>query len=241
MFSSDSELIVGVFAGHSRQEKTMRSFVFAGTIAAVVIAVPTLATADDVVVGNPGPVVWTLDDGSNIAINTQTPFAVGGAGGASSFSGSVTEDGAITFPASGIKLAPSSVTFSGISFTVNLSPIGDATATVNPETGVVTTHATFKVAINGSILFFPKTCVIPTLVVNASTTTAGGVPYDPATGTAVLVDDQLAIPAATNCGLYTGIINSQLKLPSAAGTNKLTLVVSATPPSVPLAVEEPTP
>jgi hypothetical protein len=214
----------------------MRFVAFTGTVAALALALPAAA---DVIVANPGPIVWTLGEGSTIGINTQAPFAIGGKD--SSFAGSVADDGTIVFPAAGMKLAPSSVTFSGITFTVSLTPVGDGAGTLDPATGVVTARATFAVAIKGSLPFFPAKCRIPNLTIDASTATSGGVGYDSATGNAVLVDDRLAVPAAVDCGLYTSTINKQLALPSAAGSNLLTLVVHVDPTVEAPPVVEPTP
>lgn len=190
------------------------------------LTVTGLALAAAARVGNPGPVSWTLDHGSELKLGAQAPVALG-ANPPSSFNGTVDDAGNVVLPASAMRLEPIAVNAMGMAFTAQLIPLADGTGTVDPATGKTTVNGRFKVKIAGSVL--SGGCAVPEVEAHLSTDTAGGVPYDQATGRATLVANDFPVPAATGCGFFGGTLNRQLGLPAAAGASSLKLVVYATP------------
>jgi len=196
-------------------------------LSAVTITVAALAYAAPGLVGNPGPVTWTLEQGSELKIGSQPAVSLG-VSPPSSFSGAVDASGNVVLPASSMVLEAIPVSAVGMQFDVRLEPLADAAGTVDPASGKVTVHGRFRVRISGGLV--SSSCEVPEVEVHLTSEHPLGTPYDAATGRATLVDDTFYVPAAERCGFFvTGTMNRQLGLPAAPGQSSLKLVVFATP------------
>lgn len=123
---------------------------------------------------------------------------------------------------------------------VQIRAASPVTGSINPVTGEVnlSTSLTIQLTSNHAIVALGSNCYVGTpaspIPFSASTTAVGGVPYDEYPGTATIVDDTLAIPAASGCPTIVGqdvnsIVNSTMGLPSPSGSNKVTLAMRFNP------------
>src|SRR5262245_32891020 len=172
------------------------------------------ATAIADTVDQPGPIAATIDDGSSIKVGTVVN-PVGGVANPSTLTGTVDAHGTLAFPVSAVRIAPTKMTVSGFSLTTTITALRDGIGTINPVTGDIHLAFSLNVAIAG--VPFASNCHIPRTDVVLSTTNAGGVAYDPATGLATVTDSAFTVPAAQDCGFLTGLINAQSGLPSSTG------------------------
>lgn len=125
-------------------------------------------------------------------------------------------------------------------FVVNIDVValGPATGTINPATGAMTLSLSVEVRASGGQL--NSGCKIGPI--NLTTMTTGttsppgpntpisGVPYNPGTGRATLVQNSFSVPGASGCtATFLNVnvnseINSALGLPSTAGNNEATFL-----------------
>ena len=159
------------------------------------------------------------------------------------FTGTVGANGAITIPQSGVVFPPQYVFAEGGVIAALVQPSGNATGSINPLSGAATLQVPLRLKIEGSAqgIDLGGSCIVGPFTLNlrtgATTPPAGfdplvGVPYDPATGEATLVDNNFIVPAATGCGplgAASGPLSAAFGLPSPAGVNQATLVTRATP------------
>jgi len=127
--------------------------------------------------------------------------------------------------------------------TITISPIGAVTGNVNPITGLMTLSMSVRVDLDGPNL--AAACAVTPITINGATTGTTvppppntpitGIGYDPiGTGRMTLVQNSYSVPGASGCGTVffqdvNGLINDQLSLPSAAGTNSATFLSEWTP------------
>jgi hypothetical protein len=201
---------------------SISSLRFLGVCAAALLS-SSAAIADTV--DQPGPISGTIDDGSSIKVGTVVN-PVGGIANPSTISGTVDANGNLSFPVSGVQIAPTQMTVNGLSLTTKISAMRDGIGTIDPLTGELHLSFALKVAISG-VPFAPN-CFIPQTNVVLSTTNAGGAAYDPATGKATVADGAFSVPAAQGCGFLTGLVNAQLGLPSSSG-NLAVLKITVSP------------
>ncbi|MFZ4432890.1 MAG: PKD domain-containing protein [Microthrixaceae bacterium] len=159
------------------------------------------------------------------------------------FTGTVGANGSITIPQSGVVFPPQYVFAEGGVITALVQPTGNATGNVNPITGATTLQVPLRLKIEGSAqgIDLGGSCIVGPFTLNLRTGTttppAGfdpivGVPYNPETGEATLVDNNFSVPGATGCGplgAASGPLSAAFGLPSPAGVNRATLVTRATP------------
>jgi PKD repeat protein len=110
-------------------------------------------------------------------------------------------------------------------------------------TGVSTLSMTMRLSITGTAGGFDlgSGCGVGPFTMNLRTGTttppAGyepmtGVPYDPTSGTATLVDNNFSVPGASSCGplnAANGPLSAAFGVPAAAGVNSAQLIVTSTP------------
>jgi LPXTG-motif cell wall-anchored protein len=156
-----------------------------------------------------------------------------------------TSDGAgkLTFPKSGITFPDVAVTLVGQSSVVHVSATGNWTATVDTDTGVMTTKGGITTLIDiGDAI---KNCGLGPLNLNLSTQTSGGKPYTEVGdhATATVVDRTFAVPTATDpsgtCALAPAI-DGVLGLPIAAGSEEPARFILANQTIFPPGAEVPT-
>jgi hypothetical protein len=108
----------------------------------------------------------------------------------------------------------------GIPTTVELVPVFDAPAgTVIPATGAMELSFGFGIQVRSPLL--PSGCGIGPVGASLSTANAGGAAYDQNTGLATLAGSFTEELAITGCGLFTGLLNGLLNLPSPIAQNSL--------------------
>ena len=175
--------------------------------------------------------------------------------------GSISPTGAITIPAANIVFPvgylPIVNPFDGYTDVVSTTiiPTADATGTLDPLSGDAVINIAFRVRIAGTVSgnAISSNCTIGTVAnpvrLNLITGTKPaigtanaltGSRYNATAGTAVLVENAFAVPAASSCPIAGGFdvtpnINQQMGLPSAAGKN-LAYVSGRTTPSLGKAV-----
>jgi hypothetical protein len=195
---------------------------------AKLLALPVLAA----------PVLFDAPQNTTFTLNSTSSAQIGkvgtnlGADPPSTFDVTVHTDGNVDLPASGFHINPVQVTAAGFTITVELQPTGDAKGTIDYKTGAVEVDTTVRVVLKGSVLGSGDGCKIEPVDLHLSSATQGGQPYDFKTNTATVVDNSFSVPEADGCGFFTGIVNSQIGLPSDSG-NTITLALSASPPIVP--------
>ena len=176
-------------------------------------------------------------------------------------SGSINANGVISIPAANIVFPigyiPIRNPFDGYTdiVTTTIIPTADATGTLDPLTGDAVINLAFRVRIGGTVSgnAISSNCTIGTAAspirLNLITGTKPaigqnnaltGSRYNATTGTAVLVENAFAVPAATSCPIAGGFdvtpnINQQMALPSPAGRN-LAYVSGRTTPALGKAV-----
>ena len=123
---------------------------------------------------------------------------------------------------------------------VQIRAASPVTGTIDPTTGEVTlaTSLTIQLTSNHAIVALGNNCYVGTpaspIPFSAIGGAAKGVPYDEYPGTTTIVDDILAIPAASGCPTIVGqdvnqIVNSTMGLPSPSGSNTVTLAMRFNP------------
>lgn len=195
------------------------------------------AAAQDLLIDFPAdPQCTSAADNSEVASGFQAKQD-------NAFNGTVAANGAISIPQSGVLFPPIYVFAEGGVITLLIQPTGSATGNINPLTGVATLAVPLRLKIEGSAqgIDLGGSCIVGPFTLNLRTglTTPPtgfepivGVPYNPTTGEATLVDNNFAVPAATGCGplgAASGPLSAAFGLPSAAGLNEAILVTRATP------------
>jgi len=123
---------------------------------------------------------------------------------------------------------------------VQIRAAAPVTGQIDPATGEVslTTALTIQLTSNHAIVALGNNCYVGTpaspIPFSAVGGAAKGVPYDEYAGTTTVVDDTLAIPAASGCPTIAGqnvndVVNSTMGLPSPSGANKATLAMRFNP------------
>ncbi|MCO5315203.1 MAG: Ig-like domain-containing protein [Solirubrobacterales bacterium] len=115
---------------------------------------------------------------------------------------------------------------------INIRAKDPITGTIDPETGEVhiNTSLTIQLTSNDNIVALGNNCYVgsPSSPIPFSATAlpddSKGIHYDQYSGETTVVDDTIAIPAASGCPTILGnnvndIVNSELGLPSASGQN----------------------
>jgi hypothetical protein len=190
--------------------------------AAAAILLPVSAFADTV--DNPGAVTFTVQAGSSVTVGVQAPISFGGGIPASTLTGTVAADGTLSLP--NLTFQPIAIPgFAG--YTAQIVQDSAATGAIDPVNGTATASVTAHVKISGSLI--GGGCQVGPITLNVDSGDATGVAYDMTTGTATLGDSNFGVPGSSGCGFLAGIIDGQLGLPSAAGSNNLTLAVSISP------------
>lgn len=121
--------------------------------------------------------------------------------------------------------------------TVTIEATADGTGTLNPRNGATEMTVRLRAHIEGNLV--GGNCAIGTagdpITATLITGTTDPPPpnrpitgelYNQYTGTATVVDNGFAVPGASGCGpfgIYNGIVNGMLGLPSPAGTNTVIL------------------
>ncbi len=199
----------------------------AAMIAAGLIAVTGSALQAGAVVGPAGPVTVTLSNGTL----TTTAGAFGPISG--SMTGTVDAAGNLTFPQAGTTFPAFGITTStGVA--VGITPVAASafTGTIDTDTGAVVLSGQLTTLLKVDPLL-ATACPLGPIAISFRTSEPGGVPYNPATGTATLGDDDFAIPAidlaAPDCGpAGAAILNAQLTLPNANADHSLKIVQTMT-------------
>jgi hypothetical protein len=180
-------------------------------------------------VSNPGPITVTFHDGTlSTSLGSFSPITGSG-------TGTVDASGNITLPQANIAFDTFDVAVTDpLPLTVNVSPVAasDFTGNINPDTGLVTLSGSLTVNLAIADLGVTS-CPLGPLSISLSTATAGGAPYDDATGEAIGVDNTFVIPAIATgqagCNTLEGALNSALGLPSTSGASTLALPMTFSP------------
>jgi PKD repeat protein len=159
-------------------------------------------------------------------------------------SGTISANGAVTIPQSGIYFPPAYLESSGAVLTARIQATGAGTGNLNPLTGAANLSISVRVKLEGSPsgVSLGDSCIIGPLNLAVTTGTTSppapntpisGVPYDADAGTATMVNNSFSVPAASGCGplgLANGPINDELGLPAAGGKNTARLEGLVNPP-----------
>ena len=149
----------------------------------------------------------------------------------------------MSVPQSGIFFPPTYQYAQGGVLTVQVQPQSASTGTINPMTGNATLGLSMRLSITGTAGGFDlgSGCGIGPFTMNlrtgATTPPAPfdplvGVPYNPTTGQATLVDNNFSVPGASSCGPLNGAngpLSAAFGVPAPAGINTATLIVESTP------------
>ena len=169
-------------------------------------------------VANPGNVTFTFDSGS-LDINTNH-FDAASSDDPVTATGTVQQNGNIQinsmhFP----DLPPIDGPLGEIEVSINV--IGTPTGNVNPHTGAMSLNFVVRIDADGGGV--GGDCHVGNINFNATTSGAGGVPYNPTTGTFTLAEHTFAVPGASGCSTFpvnvNNEINNELNLPSPSGQN----------------------
>lgn len=203
--------------------------VLAAAGAAALAAAPAPALAAQV--QNPGPIRFAVTGGSlklaGQSVNLANKRFV--------LAGTVTRAGRIRLPAARAVLPPFALTGSFSAYKIALHA-GSATGALRPGTGALSITLPIWVALSGPAI--PAGCAAgsaaaPIVLKLSGVGRASGA--GAARGTPVarvsVSDRRFAIPSVAGCGdPMTGVINTALGLPSAAGTSSITLVMKLATP-----------
>ena len=174
-----------------------------------------------------------------------------------SITGSITSNGTVSVPISGVIFPPSWITPENPTsqtralVKVEIVPTAAATGSIDPLTGVMTLNVKLRAKVSGNLWgnILQSTCTIgttatpisvaftsefmPAIGVNAALT---GSKYNPITGNAIVINNSFAVPGASGCLVqafpYTdvsGLLNQTLVLPSPSGSNAAVLAGKTTP------------
>ncbi len=140
-------------------------------------------------------------------------------------------DGVLDFGANSLELDGLEIPVElipGIETTVELALVFDAPGgTVIPASGAM--DLSFGIGIEIRNLLLPSGCGIGPVGASLSTANPGGAAYDQNTGQAILAGNFTEELAITGCGLFNGILNGLLGLPSPIADNELVLGVQLDP------------
>jgi PKD repeat protein len=195
------------------------------------------ADAQDLLVDYPAdPQCTSAEDNSEVAPGFQARQDT-------VISGTVNAAGAISGPQSGVFFPPTWIYAQGGVLTVQIVPTAAASGSINPLTGVATLNVSLKISITGSAGGFDlgASCGVGPFNLQLKTGTTNpplpnepntGVPYDPVSGEATLVDNSFSVPGASNCGplnAANGPLSAAFGVPAPAGVNTAVLKVTSNP------------
>lgn len=157
--------------------------------------------------------------------------------------GTVSANGTVSIPQSGIYFPNIYQYAQGGVLTVQIRPTGPGTGTLNPLTGVATLNISLRISITGTAGGFDlgSGCGVGPFTLNLTTGTTNPPPpnepitgelYDASTGRATVVNNSFSVPGADSCGplgAASGPLGAALGVPAPAGVNTAVLVVQATP------------
>src|SRR5262249_43227092 len=107
---------------------------------------------------------------------------------------------------------------------VRIQALSDASGFIDPLSGTAYATITIRVRLINSAL--GSNCAITPVTATLTVFDSGGLtggPYHQTAGTGGYVPNAFPVPGASNCGLFTSIINSQIGLPSAPPHNSVRL------------------
>jgi PKD repeat protein len=169
--------------------------------------------------------------------------------------GTVDSAGVIAVPQSGVFFPPQYIwsAANGV-LLIQIQPTSPVAGTINPLTGqVVLTQISIRFKIEDEAGQLGSSCYVtpihlgstpvisqqPAAPMTTGTTNPPGpntpitgVPYDPATGQATIVNNSFYVPGASGCALFglgNSSINESFGIPAAAGTNTMIMVLESTP------------
>ncbi len=179
------------------------------------LLVSAVAMADTV--DNPGDFNLAFDDGilkigrlDQVSVISQLTIA-----------GSVDGDGNVSIPAESIVIPDFVVSVFGVDITVSFVPLADATGTLFPLAGDATATVSMRIGLSAPGVL-PDGCGIGPIDIALTTDSDGafmGVPYSMDDGTVTYVNGTFTVPASDGCGIYGGLINGEVGLPSPSGSN----------------------
>lgn len=208
------------------------------------------------VVGNPGTFVWTLV-GGEVAIGEESfvldepcdpldPACVPEEPDTVTFN--IDAAGNFSLPQSTQLIPPVVLDVDGDPVTISFELTTPITGSINPESGAANLDANVSIRAQGRVsgVNLGNNCRIGTagspLALRFTTGSSGangaatlvGVPYSPVGSALTLVDAVYSVPAASGCGgslsfIVTPLINSELNLPSATGSNRAALAFTVSP------------
>jgi hypothetical protein len=208
--------------------KTMRGNILARTAGLWLVIIVSMASPHLVfggTVDNPGPFTANVT-GGYVKVGSQRlnfdPAQL------PSFFGDVDSDGNMTIPP---------FVFPDITegnTTVRFEVRDFSTGTIDPVSGNATLAISqiFLRILSAGGFTMPDGCGIGPVNGILTTGVSGsllGQPYDQTTGTATYVNNDVALPRSTGCGLFGGIIDNSIGLPSPAGNNEFQLVIQFDP------------
>lgn len=205
----------------------------------------TSARAADVV--NPGSSFKATVTGGSLKVNTKLDLDVGAMNPAPAISNiTIGADGSLSAPAAGFtfpqQVMQVDTPIGKKDIFIDIAAASPITGSIDPDAGDVqiATTLTIHLTSNDAIINLGSNCYVgsPSSPIPFTATAAAddtkGVHYDQYTGEATVVDDGLAIPAATGCPTILGnnvntIVNDELGLPSASGQNTVTFALRFKP------------
>ncbi len=216
----------------------------AGVACGLVLFCGTASAADPVV--NPGSNFNSTVTGGTITIGTSLdPIEVGVMNPSPRLRNiTVNPDGTFSAAAADFVfpqlVLPVDSPVGSVDIFVQIRAANPVTGTIDPATGEIsmTTALTIQLTSNHAIVALGNNCYVGTpanpIPFSATGGTAKGVPYDEYAGTTTVIDDTLAIPAASGCPTIVGqdvnaIVNSTMGLPSPSGQNTVELAMRFNP------------
>ena len=231
-----------------------RLFTTASLCSALALACTGSASAAIPTVGNPGSFDALVTD-MVVRIGGGNPGTFHDAGFASIRGGTISPGGVVHVPRSRLAFPPvtyTDETYGSGTYTITFVPTGDATGSLNPATGKGSIRVQFWARLASQSFDFGPNCGVGSEASPiALTLTTGrtspppptapitGTRYDEGTGRLTLVNNSVALPETSNCGVFGGALNSELHLPSPAGRNSVVMsarveprIVAQRPPSL---------
>jgi hypothetical protein len=190
-------------------------------------------------VGNPGPFGAIVSD-MVVRIGGGNPGEVHGVAFPVARGGTISAEGAVHVPRSGLAFPPvtyTDETYGTGTYTIRFVPTGDATGSLDPLTGLVSINVQFWAKLESERFDLGSGCGVgsPASPIALTLTTGrtnpppptapfAGSLYDQRDGRLTVVNNSVALPATTNCNPPFGdALNLELHLPSAAGRNSVVM------------------
>ena len=196
-------------------------------------------------VGNPGALDALVTD-MVVRIGGGNPGTFHDAGFPSVRGGTISRGGAVNVPRARLSFPPVTYTHETYgTYTITFVPTGDATGSLDPATGKASIRVQFWARLASQSFDLGPNCGVGSEASPiALTLTTGrtspppptapitGSRYDESTGRLTLVNNSVALPETSNCGLFGGALNAELHLPSPAGRNSVVMTARVEPPIV---------